>query len=321
MISAAWPVLSSLSARNRHIGDLDTYQKFLRARAMVHSRGYGTLAEGTTLLEEVTASDPEYAPAWAYLAQAYVFGLNYHPAWLSGDFETLRPLVAELMPKAEAAARRAVELDPSLADGYALLGLTLELRGDLPQAEDLYRRAIALDPFVPIYNVVTSWLFWLNGETDVALALSAALPPFHRGYASPRLLAALGRYQEAADLIAGNAPGMFLPGVTEAAASLLRSAPVRAASPEALPRLGWFNFVYLHVGALDRTLEFYEDGVDAGYSVSASNMLLWLPYYVSLRKTERYKDFMRKRGVVEYWRKRGWPELCRPLNADDFACS
>jgi TolB-like protein/DNA-binding SARP family transcriptional activator len=337
-----------------HIGDFDTYQKFLRARAMVHSRGYGSLAEGTTLLEEVVASDPEYAPGWAYLAQAYVFALNYHPAWLSGDFEMLKPLVAQLMPKAEAGARRAVELDPSLADGYALLGLTLELRGELVQAEDLYQRAMALDPanpdvlhfysrllaevgrlkeslamrqqlqaldpFVPVYNFVTSWLYWLNGETDVALAISASLPPFHRGYASPVLLASVGHYREGADLIANNAPGMFLPGVTEAAASLLRSAPTRAASPETLPRLGWFNFVYLYVGALDRTLEFYEDGVDAGYSVSISNALLWHPYYASLRSTQRYKDFMRKRGVVAYWRERGWPELCRPLNVDDFTC-
>jgi hypothetical protein len=40
-----------------------------------------------------------------------------------------------------------------------------------------------------------------------------------------------------------------------------------------------------------------------------------------LRQTERYKDFMRKRGVTEYWRERGWPELCRPLDAEkDFTC-
>jgi len=268
------------------------------------------------------------------------------PAHLAGAyFEILSTGVA---------ARRSIELDPNLADGYALLGLTLELRGELVQAEDLYRRAMVLDPsnpdvlhfysrlfaevgrlkeslamrqqlhtldpFVPVYNFVTSWLFWLNGETDVAIALSATLPPFHRGYAAPRLLASVGRYQEAADLIANNAPGMFLPGVTEAAASLLRSAPTQAASAEALPRLGWFNFVYLHVGAPDRTLEFYEGGVEVGYSVSISNALLWHPDYAALRKTERYKDFMRKRGVVAYWRKRGWPEFCQPLNADDFTC-
>jgi TolB-like protein/DNA-binding SARP family transcriptional activator len=338
-----------------HIGDVDTYQKFLQARAMVHLRGYGSLAEGAALLEQVVASAPSYAPAWAFLAQAYVFALNYHPGWLSGDFESFEPLAAASMPKAEAAARRAIELDPKLADGYAVLGLALELRGELVQAEDLYRQAMvldptspdvlhfssrllaevgrleeslamrrqlqALDPFVPVYSHVTAWVLWLNGETDAAIALSESLPPFYRGYASPRLLASVGRYQEAAELITTNAPEMFLPGVVETAAALLRSAPTQVASPEALPRLGWFNFVYLHVGAPERTLEFYEAGVATDYSVSISNALLWHPYYASLRKTERYKDFMRKRGVVEYWRNRGWPERCWPLEAADFTCS
>jgi TolB-like protein/DNA-binding SARP family transcriptional activator len=337
-----------------HIGDLDTYQKFLRARTMVHQRGYGSLEEGIGLLEQVVAGNPDHAPAWAYLAQGYVFALNYHPAWISGDFEMLRPVASASMPKAEAAARRAVELDPKLADGYALLGLTLELRGELAHAEDLYRQAMvldptnpdvlhfysrllaeigrlkeslamrqqlrALDPFVPVYNFVTAWLFWLNDDTDAAMAISDSLPPEHRVYTAPQLLAAVGRYEEAADL-AADAAHMFLPGVAEAAAALLRSAPTEAASPEALPRLGWFNFVYVHVGATGRTLEFYEDGVETGYSVSISNALLWHRHYASLRQTERYKDFMRKRGVTEYWRERGWPELCRPLDAEkDFTC-
>ena len=148
-IAAALRIPLGLRIGSGRISDLDTYQTFLRARAMVHARGYGSLAEGTTLLEQVVASEPAYAPAWAYLAQAYVFALNYHPAWLSGDFETLKPVVALSMPKAEAASRRAVELDPNLADGYAVLGLTLELRGDLAEAEDLYRKALALDPTNP----------------------------------------------------------------------------------------------------------------------------------------------------------------------------
>jgi hypothetical protein len=29
---------------------------------------------------------------------------------------------------------------------------------------------------------------------------------------------------------------------------------------------------------------------------------------------------MRNAGFVEYWRARGWPDLCRPLGTDDFVC-
>jgi TolB-like protein/DNA-binding SARP family transcriptional activator len=341
-------------AASTHVHDLDTYQRYLRARALVHSRGYESLTEAAALLEQVVVSDPDYAPAWANLAEAYVFGLNYHPAWTSGDFETLKPIAAAWMAKAEAASRRAIELDPKLADGYAVLGLTLDLRGDLADAEDLYRQAMALDPtnadvlhfysrllaelgrleealemrrqlqaldpFVPVYQQGMAWLLWVNGQTDDAIAISESEPLFHRAYSSPRLLATAGRYEEAAHLIETNASGMFMPGVVEAAARLIRSAPAQVADPAALPRLGWFNFVYMHVGAPERALEFYEGGVEAGYSVSISNAFLWHSDYATLRKTERYKQFMRRRGVVDYWRERGWPTRCRPVGIDDFTC-
>ena len=42
--------------------------------------------------------------------------------------------------------------------------------------------------------------------------------------------------------------------------------------------------------------------------------------YASVRKTERFKTFVRKAGFVDYWRARGWPDLCRPQGADDFVC-
>ena len=41
---------------------------------------------------------------------------------------------------------------------------------------------------------------------------------------------------------------------------------------------------------------------------------------IAVSRSERYKDFMRRRGVVAYWRERGWPELCRPVDGDDFGC-
>lgn len=39
-----------------------------------------------------------------------------------------------------------------------------------------------------------------------------------------------------------------------------------------------------------------------------------------MRKTEAFKDLMRKAGLVDYWRARGWPDMCRPVGADDFEC-
>ena len=47
---------------------------------------------------------------------------------------------------------------------------------------------------------------------------------------------------------------------------------------------------------------------------------LWWPTPPAVRKTERFKTLMHKAGLVDYWRKNGWPDLCHPVGVDDFAC-
>jgi hypothetical protein len=39
-----------------------------------------------------------------------------------------------------------------------------------------------------------------------------------------------------------------------------------------------------------------------------------------VRKTARVKALMRKAGLVDDWRARGWPDLCCPMGAHDFVC-
>jgi len=94
-------------------------------------------------------------------------------------------------------------------------------------------------------------------------------------------------------------------------------APAKVASPESLPRLAVGSFIFLHVGAPERALDPYEEGFSTGSDVG----LLWHPSYAPARKTERFKRIVRDLGLVDYWRARGWPEFCKPVGADDFACS
>jgi TolB-like protein len=57
--------------------DTDSYQDYLRAKALVRGRGAlepgGPLTEAAKLLEQVVARDSNYAPAWGLLAQAYAY--------------------------------------------------------------------------------------------------------------------------------------------------------------------------------------------------------------------------------------------------------
>jgi hypothetical protein len=52
----------------------------------------------------------------------------------------------------------------------------------------------------------------------------------------------------------------------------------------------------------------------------ASVYPLWAKAYASIRTTQRFKNYVRSLGFVEYWKQHGWPDLCHPLSADDFAC-
>ena len=185
----------------------------------------------------------------------------------------------------------------------------------------MVQRGRAVEPFAPISSLNAAVVVWLNGQSDAAIATMEALPPVAaRAVDLSEIYASAGRYREAADQLLKIPAGTFFPGIVQEAVRLLRSAPAETASPQAIPRLGRLGFAYLYAGAPVRALEFHEAGVDAGYTVAITTAVLWHPSYAQVRKMERFKAFVRKAGLVDYWRERGWPDLCRPMGADDFAC-
>ena len=184
-------------------------------------------------------------------------------------------------------------------------------------------RLQAQEPLVPIYNQVTASILSLNGRNDEAIAILRASPPtfIPRLYLA-QIYASMGRYSEAAEALHEIASGAFLPGALEEAIRLLRTAPAQAASPQTIVSAGQLGFVYLYVGAPNRALDFYEGLAEAGYPTSgAFPSFLWAPDYAPVRKTERFKTYARKAGLVDYWRARGWPDLCHPTTGDDFVCN
>jgi hypothetical protein len=80
------------------------------------------------------------------------------------------------------------------------------------------------------------------------------------------------------------------------------------------------NFVYLFIRAESRYLDLPERHLQINF---AENLYRdpWAPPSAALRKTERFKVYLRKVGLIDYWRARGWPDLCHPVGANDFACS
>jgi hypothetical protein len=80
------------------------------------------------------------------------------------------------------------------------------------------------------------------------------------------------------------------------------------------------SFAYLHVGAPERVLEFYEDEVGGDYFQPISATWFWHPSYAPVRKTERFKRVVSDLGLAAYWRTRGFPPQCRRSGEMDFTC-
>lgn len=340
--------------RNR-TADTETYDQYLRAKALVRTRGLKPLTDATALLENVVARDPAYAPAWAVLAIAYEVQPIFEPAYLGLDTTRLSQVVRNVLPKADAAARKAVALDPSLPEGYAALAHSEDLRGHLVEAEDLYLKALALnaetpdalhyyadllaaagrlkeafairqrlqvlEPFVPIFNGNTAAHLWLNGQTDAAIALVKTVPDtVLQSFYIPMMQAAAGRHREAARSLTETYSGIYPRDMVEAATHLLLHNSGMHSPPKTLPPLGALWWSAAAAGHPSELLTSHEAFADAGYSLPVITAFLWHPAYAEARKTERFKVFMRKVGIVAYWHARGWPEFCRALGSDDFVC-
>ena len=102
---------------------------------------------------------------------------------------------------------------------------------------------------------------------------------------------------------------------------MLRTAPTEASAPEDLPLLpGRLGFVYAYVGAHDRMMEHVERMLEAGFGDGLGPKLVWSPAFAPVRITERFKTYVRNIGLNDYWRERGWPDLCHAVGDDDFEC-
>lgn len=139
----------------------EAYDASLRGRALRLQGTETSLRRAAEYFERAIELDPSYAPAHAGLAD--VFHLLGGPGW-----EMDRP--RELLLKAQASARRSIELDPRLPHGYAVRGLTrLWLDGDVVGAEADIRRAISINGSFALAHQYLSTVLVVSGRRDEAI--------------------------------------------------------------------------------------------------------------------------------------------------------
>lgn len=145
--------------------DAEAYQLYLKGRYYWNKRTEEGATKAIEYYSEAIRKDPSYALAYTGLADAYCsLGFSF-------DVGSLPP--NEAMPKAKAAALRALELDNSLSEAHTSLAMiNLLFDWDWPHAEQEFKRAIELDPNNANAHHWYSHLLLPMGRVDESLAES-----------------------------------------------------------------------------------------------------------------------------------------------------
>lgn len=116
--------------------DPEAHELYLKGRFFWNKRDQSGFAKAVDYFQQAIAKDPDYAQAYAGLADAYA---------LSGGFNMVP--ITEAIPKAKAAAERALQIDPDLAEAHASLGLISPfLNWNWAGAKEHLEHAIELNP-------------------------------------------------------------------------------------------------------------------------------------------------------------------------------
>lgn len=117
---------------------LEPFVAWERGRSALESLSVEALPLAAEAFSRAVAGAPHYAPAHAGLANAHLFRFESTRTDNSPD--------AEALTQAMAVARRATELDPSIGEGWAVLGHALAEAGRADEARAALRQAVSLEP-------------------------------------------------------------------------------------------------------------------------------------------------------------------------------
>lgn len=208
----------------------EAYDLYLRGRYFWNLLSAVTTRRATEFFGRATMLDPQYALAWSGLAD------SYSASPINGDAPplTVGPLAREAAtraitaapdlaesqtsyafmkfwidwdwPSAEAAFRRAIELDPSYPLAHRLLGIVLAHKGHLEKAGNSMRRARELDPLLAGHHALSSQIAFMARDYSAALQFAkqsiAIDPEFWIGHMQlGQVFEQLGEPQHALDAL------------------------------------------------------------------------------------------------------------------------
>ena len=147
--------------KNVKVVNPQAYESFLKGRYFWNKRTADGLKVALAYFNQATDEDPKYAQAYSGLADTYS---------LLGDWQYAVMTPKEALPKAKAAAIKALELDSTLGEAHNSLAFCLDgFDWDFDSAGKEFRRAIELSPSYATAHHWYAWHLSLLGKYDEAI--------------------------------------------------------------------------------------------------------------------------------------------------------
>jgi tetratricopeptide (TPR) repeat protein len=144
------------------IVDPEAHEAYLRGRYFWNKRTGDDLNRAVEYFRQAIEHDANYAQAYSGLADSYA---------LLGDWEYGVLPATEALPRAKAAAVKALQIDDTLAEAHTSLAFSLDVFDwDWQSADTEFRRAIALNPGYATAHHWYAWHLSLAGKNDEAIA-------------------------------------------------------------------------------------------------------------------------------------------------------
>jgi tetratricopeptide (TPR) repeat protein len=137
----------------------EAYEAYLRGRYHIFRFSEADFRKAMEYFERTIRLDPQYAPAYAGVAHVWVSLGNQGVVSLE-----------EAIPKASAAALKAIELDRTLSEAYAALAwIEVGYDWNLPAASQELQNAIEINPNDPPAHHHYAYCLWIMGKPEAAV--------------------------------------------------------------------------------------------------------------------------------------------------------
>jgi TolB-like protein/DNA-binding winged helix-turn-helix (wHTH) protein/Flp pilus assembly protein TadD len=147
--------------KNVRVVNPQAYESYLKGRYFWNKRTADGLKVALAYFNQAIDEDPKYAQAYSGLADTYA---------LLGDWQYAAMTAKEALPKAKAAAIKALELDSALGEAHNSLAFCLDgFDWDFDSAGKEFRRAIELNPGYATAHHWYAWHLSLLGRYDEAI--------------------------------------------------------------------------------------------------------------------------------------------------------